>query len=295
MSRDKFLDELEIVSSARDPSESEPAEQNESASEPEADDLPAEMSPFRMRRRRRQLQNAVAGTLGIALIGALVMSRNFVSDSGDPEVVAIHPGVLFEQLVNEAKLSETSVLHVTDIVVEDAMISKIEVLDSIETLIFDKGAVGDESMKTIAELQGLQHLRLRLCPVGDEGLGHLSNLQSLWYLNLPHAECTAAGVGALAKLEKLRQLRLGSSKLRNEVTREIATITSLRGIHLIGVAVTDDGLKTLAAMPHLESLYLDDSAVTEVGWDWLFRTHPDLHVHVNQQHHDRDPKTHRHD
>jgi hypothetical protein len=82
--------------------------------------------------------------------------------------------------------------------------------------------------------------------------------------------------------------------LGNEVTREIATLPSLRVIHLIGVPVTDEGLKTLAEMPYLESLYLDDCAVTEAGWDWLFREHPHLHVHVNQAHHDRDPKRHEH-
>jgi hypothetical protein len=53
-------------------------------------------------------------------------------------------------------------------------------------------------------------------------------------------------------------------------------------------------LKTLAAMKQLESLYLDDCAVTEAGWNWLFREHPDLHIHVDQNHLDRDPSAHKH-
>jgi hypothetical protein len=48
-------------------------------------------------------------------------------------------------------------------------------------------------------------------------------------------------------------------------------------------------------MPNLQSLYLDDSLVTETGWEWLFEEVPNLHVHVNQQHHDRDPQAHQHD
>ena len=124
------------------------------------------------------------------------------------------------------------------------------------------------------------------------------------HLNLPHADCTSEGIAALAKLKRLRQLRIGSSRLGNEVSREIARIKSLRGIHLIGVGLTDDGLKVLTGiperpekelgLPNLESLYLDDSAVTSAGWEWLFKTHPQLHVHVDQQHHDRDPKAHAH-
>ena len=74
----------------------------------------------------------------------------------------------------------------------------------------------------------------------------------------------------------------------------LTQIRSLRGIHLIGVPITDEGLKKIAAMPYLESLYLDDSAVTEAGWAWLFREHPHLHVHIDQYHHDRDPKAHDH-
>jgi hypothetical protein len=221
-------------------------------------------------------------------------SRGGFKDPHDEQLLAIAPSVLFEQLCDEVKKSQSNRLHVTDFVVDDGLIPQIKELDSIETLILDKGVVTDESFKTIAGLPKLQHLRLRLSPINDKGLKLLSKTKSLWYLNLPHAQCTAEGVAALADLPRLRQLRLGSPNLGNEVTREIATLTSLRGVHLIGVAVTDEGLKTLAAMPHLESLYLDDSAVTEAGWEWLFREKAHLHVHIDQAHHDRDPKTHSH-
>ncbi len=144
-------------------------------------------------------------------------------------VLSIAPRVLFEQVCAEIRKSQGDTLHITEYPVEDAMVPAMAELDSLETVIFDQGAVTDEAIPTIASLPKLQHLRLRLSPIGDEGMKQLAGIESLWYLNLPHAECTAQGVAELAALPRLRQLRLGSDNLGNEVTREIAKITSLRG------------------------------------------------------------------
>ncbi len=164
----------------------------------------------------------------------------------------------------------------------------------VDTVIFDQGKITDEGLKAICTLPNLQHLRLRLSPITDEGFKMLAGCKKLWFLNLPHCDCTIEGLEHLKDLPALRQLRLGPGRLDNEAPRAITKIGSLRGLHLIGVPVTNEGMKAIADMKSLESLYLDDSAVTEAGWDWLFENRPHLHVHVNQQHLDRDPQSHRH-
>ncbi|WP_404309212.1 leucine-rich repeat domain-containing protein [Neorhodopirellula lusitana] len=164
----------------------------------------------------------------------------------------------------------------------------------IEAVLADQGVVTDEGLAVLAQLPDLEHLRLRLSPISDDGLKPLLNSDTLWLLNLPHSRLTKEGVESLAQLPKLRQLRLGSPHLGNDCSRRISKLTNLRGLHLIGVPVTDEGVKLICALPHLESLYLDDSAVTDAGWDWVFRNHPELHIHINQRHHDRDPKAHAH-
>jgi hypothetical protein len=65
---------------------------------------------------------------------------------------------------------------------------------------------------------------------------------------------------------------------------------------LIGVPITDQGLTHLDSMQQLESLYIDDALVTDEGLERLFRVRPGLHLHINQQHSDRDPNkgTHPH-
>ncbi len=204
------------------------------------------------------------------------------------------PGLRFEKLHQAYLQGDQSRLHIEGFPVDESMVTQIGELESLETLIIDQGIVTDETIDVIAKLPKLRQLRLRLSPIGDAGFQELSNCEALWFLNLPHATCTPDGVASLKSLTKLRQLRLGSKNLDNQTANALTQIRSLRGIHLIGVPITDEGLKKIAAMPYLESLYLDDSAVTEAGWAWLFREYPHLHVHIDQYHHDRDPKAHDH-
>ncbi len=237
-------------------------------------------------------------TISIPVMVLLTMIALWIADKYRVEEVdtgpQFSPRELFEQECEYVREKQLDTLHLPDSEVIDDFVPSIADMDWLETVIFDQGAVTDRSLQTIKMLPKLRHLRLRLSPITDDGMETISSFDSLWYLNLPHADCTATGVAHLQKLPRLRQLRLGSKQLGNDVTEQIAMLNGLRGVHLIGIPVTDGGLEALAQMPHLESLYLDDSAVTEAGWERLFREHPDLHVHINQRHHDRDPKSHRH-
>jgi hypothetical protein len=277
------------------PEEAQPESLAEVATSSQDDHESSRGRSVHQRRRRRRAQKLLVATILTGIFITVVMwSRGVGRQPTQTPVISIAPHVLFEQACAAIRDGQGDTLHITEYPVDDEMVSAMAGLDSLETVIFDEGSVSDQAITTIAKLPKLQHLRLRLSPISDEGMKQIAGIESLWYLNLPHAECTAKGVGQLSAIPRLRQLRLGSSNLSNEVTREIAKIESLRGLHLIGIAVTDEGLKTLAAMKHLESLYLDDSAVTEAGWEWLFDQYPHLHVHVDQSHHDRDPKAHKH-
>ncbi len=274
-------------------------------------------SPRELRLAKLKRNGWIVAVLVTVWVLVLVWTSGILEHQDQSATLDIAPSVRFEDLCRKIVENEQQLLverqrempdlkeiqrledavgklHVTRFEVNDAMISQVIELSSIETLIIDKGILTDQSISVLTALPKLQHLRLRDSPITDEGLKTLAQCESLWYINLPHANCTSEGVAALAALPRLRQLRLGSPRLGNDVTRAIKTLESLRGLHLIGVAVTDEGLQTIASMPNLESLYLDDSAVTEAGWDWLFNNHSHLHVHVDQQHHDRDPKRHVH-
>lgn len=246
----------------------------------------------RIRRRKRLLTGGFLALL-CGLIGWAVY-RPPVESAPTPTTKYTLDADRFTALIKEVREEGLEVVHVYDFKVNDQLCEQLSALSSVRTLILDRGDVTDAAMPVIGSLPNLQHLRLRLSPISDRGLEALAECDSLWRLNLPHSRVTAKGLRSLQSLPRLRQLRLGTTRAGNEVCRTIAKIESLREIHLIGINVTDEGMKLLAEMPNLESLYLDDSVVTDAGWRWLFATHPELHVHVNQEHHDRDPKAHRH-
>ena len=250
----------------------------------------AELTRLHGKKRRKRL----LGLLGVTVIGAIGFSLWPSTQIVTKTPLDLTDDAKFEYVLRGLDRDENKRFHAEDFVVTQTMLSKVVDHQEIETLILDSGIVDDKTVSALTPLKELQHLRLRLSPIGDDGMKEIAKLESLWFLNLPHSVCSSKGVSELRSLPRLRQLRLGSPNLGNEVTREIAEIKTLRGIHLIDIPVTNDGLKSLASLPYLESLYLDGSAVTETGWRWLYSNYPQLHVHVDQQHNDYDPKAHSH-
>jgi hypothetical protein len=66
-------------------------------------------------------------------------------------------------------------------------------------------------------------------------------------------------------------------------------VQSLRWLHLIDIPLTDAALQPIGELRNLESLYLDGARISDAAYDEFFRAHPNLHVHIDQHHHDRDP------
>ncbi|MCG8648877.1 MAG: hypothetical protein MI861_03540, partial [Pirellulales bacterium] len=169
---------------------------------------PRRLARKRLRRQRRR-HLWIAVMLGMVLAFIAIWNRGLMMSKRERQPLAILPGIQFENMCSEVANRQTDKLHVTDFEINDAMIPRVQELDSLETLIIDRGRLTDRSINTISALPKLRHLRLRLSPITDEGLRTLAQCETLWYINLPHANCTAEGVRALAQLPRLRQLRLG--------------------------------------------------------------------------------------
>ncbi len=161
-------------------------------------------------------------------------------------------------------------------------------------LLIDAGGVDDTALPSIAKVHSLVHLRLRESDISDQGLASLvaAGLPELQILNIPQGRIGARGIVSLAALPKLVQLRLGGKQLDDGAVAELAKLPKLRSLHLIGPDVTDAALRELAACPLLTSFYLDDCPLSDAAWEELFAAKSNLHVHVDQAHHDRDPKRH---
>jgi hypothetical protein len=164
-------------------------------------------------------------------------------------------------------------------------------LGGLRELVVERGGAGDGEAEVFATLADLERLVLRHCPLGDAGFRRLASCRSLRDLNVPQAACTTAGVRALAPLENLRSLRLGAPGLAGpEVCEAVTALPRLRSLHLIDVPIGDAGLAILGRMPGLWNLYLDGAGVSDAAWAGYFEACPTVHVHVDQAHHDRDPR-----
>ncbi|MCE9608247.1 MAG: hypothetical protein K8U03_25460 [Planctomycetia bacterium] len=143
-------------------------------------------------------------------------------------------------------------------------------------------------------LPELGHIRLRGVPVDDATMAGIPATSKLRILNLPNADLTDAGFAALQRLPQLEQLRLRSPRVSGAGLQALKTFPALLRLHLIDVPVTDAGLRVFYELPQLQSLYLDGATLSDAAYDALFTARPDLHVHLNQRHHDRDPHNHPH-
>jgi hypothetical protein len=173
----------------------------------------------------------------------------------------------------------------------DAEWGSLRGLAGLEELVLVAGRADDSCAEIIATLPDLERLVLRESPLTDAGLRRLAACSRLRDLNLPQAACTAAGIRELESLADLRSLRLGGPRLAGpEVCRAVVALPALRSLHLIDVRIGDEGLAVLAGKPTLWNLYLDGAGVSDAAWEGYFRACPDVHVHVDQAHHDRDPR-----
>ena len=169
-------------------------------------------------------------------------------------------------------------------------------LAGLRELVLEQGGADDGRAEILSTLTGLERLVLRGSPLTDKGFRRLADCRPLRDLNVPQAACTAEGVRSLASLPHLRSLRLGGPQLAGaEVCEAVASLSQLRSLHLIDVPIGDDGLAVLQRLPGLWNLYLDGAGVSDEAWERYFQACPRVHVHVDQTHHDRDPRGHQHE
>lgn len=202
--------------------------------------------------------------------------------------------VSFADQLSQVKAGLSDEIRLEHTPVGPGEVKQLDGLTSLRVLVLDAGVVRDSDVEHLVSLTGLEHLRLRESPLSDDAFQKLGSgpLQSLLILNLPQAKPTAAGLKTLAGLPKLRQLRIGGSQIDDAAIQELSHWPALSSLHLIQPAITGASLETLSSMNELSSLYIDECPLPDEAWAKLFKARPNLHVHVDQAHHDLDPHRH---
>ncbi len=212
------------------------------------------------------------------------------------DTATVSPSVA--EQVAAVRAGESSRIRVADRALTEEEWQEIAGLEALSQLDLQEGVADDAKAIVLARLPALERLVLRESPLGDEGFKHLAACHTLRDVNIPQARCTLAGVAALAELPRLKALRLGSPNLcpegkgGAELGMTLLQFPGLRSLHLIDVPVGNDGLEGIARYDGLWNLYLDGAEISDAAWERYFAIHPEVHVHIDQAHHDRDPNRH---
>jgi hypothetical protein len=201
-----------------------------------------------------------------------------------------------EQQIAAVRAGSTDIILVEELPLGDTDLDVLADIPGLRVLQLDHAdnKLTDAGMTVIAKLTELEHLRIRGSSIGDEGLKILSTMPNLRFLNLPQGKFTDAGLAQLKQLPRLDSIRIGGPKVTDAGIAVFKDFPALKSVHLIDIPITDSGLTDLLSIPKLDSLYLDGAKISDVAVDDLFAKHPNLHVHFNQAHHDRDPHKHDH-
>ena len=202
----------------------------------------------------------------------------------------------FDALIAHVRSGKSDEIHLRHTAIRDADLKRLIGLGRLRVLMLDNGRVTNDGMKSLRNLENLEHLKLRDSCIGDEGVEHLMALKNLRVINLPQATFSDESLVNLAELTKLELLRFGSPNVTDDGMESLIDYPSLRFLHVVSAPITDRTLATIEKLPNLESLYLDDCRVTDEGVSTLVSRRPDLHIHLHQRHVDSDPRreTHQH-
>jgi len=220
----------------------------------------------------------------LAGCGAMGSSKQ---DSAEQSIVA---------QVAEVRAEKSEQIQIEKTPLRDDDLKDLAGLEKLHVLLLDsaESRFSAQGLKQLDGLTALEHLRIRGSGIDDAALAQLAELEGLRILNVPHGTFSDAGLQQLTALHDLVQLRFGSPHVTDAGMKSIAEMPALKRLHLIDVPITDAGLRDLAQIKQLESLYIDGGQFSDGAIAELFRTRPDLHVHLNQQHYDRDPHKHEH-
>lgn len=231
----------------------------------------------------------LAGPLLIAVVLAMNVPDLDLAPLPEPERS-------WQAQVEDVRQGKEKYLVVEQQVIDDNHLKGLADLTALKSLELGRSAVTPQGIRHLHALPKLERLTLRGQPVDDDLFQAICELPHLQFVNLPDTTISDRGIAAIGKTTGLQQLRLGSSQLTDAGLGPIAALESLRFLHLINIPITDQGLLRLSGMTQLESLYLDGARVTDVGVERLLKQLPGLHFHVDQAHHDSDPRrgTHEH-
>lgn len=201
----------------------------------------------------------------------------------------------WESQLAELEAGERDSLEIAESTVDDEHIAALAAVGGkLRKLSLGRAKLSNASLDRLQTMPKLEEIVLKQAAIDDAGLVAIAKVSSLKRVNLPHANGTDRGLAALAGLPNLELLRIGGPRMTGSGLAAFESHSRLRFLHLIDAPIDAAALEAAAKITSLESLYVDGGRASDAAWEKLLRARPRLHVHLDQAHHDRDPKRHDH-
>lgn len=199
---------------------------------------------------------------------------------------------LKEKVTNDGLANLTGCKHIKQLnlfnneQITGAGMKHIAELKTLEALVLNGTAVGDEGLTELKGLTSLKDLSLagtvRLSDKSTETIKEFTNLEAL---ALP-STITEKGVKNLVTLKKLKLLYIGGANLNDAAIKDIAeNMPELRSLELgvygkIGTRITDESIPSLIKLKKLVDLGLAGSKITDAGQKELQKALPDCKIRI---------------
>lgn len=138
--------------------------------------------------------------------------------------------------------------------------------------------VGDEDMKHLAGLTGLQRLDVQHTQVTDAGLKHLAGLPSLRELSASSNKITDAALTPLAEVPNLETLSVTDCKITGSGFKALSKLSKLKELRVSGNPVTDEHVLALKDIKGLKEVAFTGTKVSEEVALALKQARPDMRV-----------------
>ena len=124
-------------------------------------------------------------------------------------------------------------------------------------------AIGDDTLRTAASLEGLKALKVARTLITDDGAQVLADLTGLTEIDLSKTQLTNAGITVLRVMESMQRLWLSDTDIDDAGLTCLARADELRSLDLSGTHIDGSALTAAGSLPQLEFLNLSGTAVTD--------------------------------
>ena len=122
----------------------------------------------------------------------------------------------------------------------------------------------DAGLSAIAKLGSIEYLWLRGASVTDEGVSQLAKLANLRILDLGNTGVRGMAVESIAGLP-IEELNLSRLPIGDRVAADLRPMTRLRVLKMVRTRLTSDGIDSITLLPSLEDLWIQKTEVGDSG------------------------------